>query len=231
MSQLRDLPPVAGASASPSHSSVLIVPIPNLMLFSLVIWARQIERQLATYMQRVEDVLGKGWELYAEGQKLQSESASFRKKLDTRPLYEAWLNDIQVGHRSLALQPTLSLTSFLEPQRRDMKISGRLFDVVKSRTGKFELVINFDPQVITLFKEVRNLIWLNFHVPHNVTNMAKEAKKVYPHAVSLMETVRTYTQTVDLISDHPDIVILLADYRNHVQQIITKGRSSTHFPR
>ena len=44
MSQMRDLPPIAGA----------------------IIWARQIERQLLTYMKRVEDVLGKGWELYAE---------------------------------------------------------------------------------------------------------------------------------------------------------------------
>lgn len=181
MSQLRDLPPVAGA----------------------IIWARQIERQLAAYMQRVEDVLGKGWKHYAEGQKLQSESASFKRKLDTRPLYEAWLNDIQ---------------------KRDMKITGRLFDVVKLRsTGTFQLAVNFDPQVITLFKEVRNLIWLNFHVPHNITNMAKEAKKVYPHAVSLMETVRTYNQTVDLVNQHPDVVMLLADYRHDAQQMITKG--------
>lgn len=37
MSQMRDLSPIAGA----------------------MIWARQIERQLLTYMKRVEDVLGK----------------------------------------------------------------------------------------------------------------------------------------------------------------------------
>ena len=65
MAQLRDLPPISGA----------------------IIWARQIERQLNTYMRRVEDVLGKGWELYAEGQKLQNESLIFRKKLDTRAVY------------------------------------------------------------------------------------------------------------------------------------------------
>ena len=53
MSQMRDLPPISGA----------------------IIWARQIDWQLQTYMKRVEDVLGKGWELYAEGQKLQSESS------------------------------------------------------------------------------------------------------------------------------------------------------------
>jgi dynein heavy chain 1 len=39
-------------------------------------------------MKRIEDVLGHGWEHYAKGQKLQSKSAAFRKKLDTRPVFE-----------------------------------------------------------------------------------------------------------------------------------------------
>jgi dynein heavy chain 1 len=69
-------------------------------------------------MKRVEDVLGKGWELYAEGQKLQSESSAFRKKLDTRPVFDAWLHDIN---------------------RRDMGVGGRLFEIVRlSRGGGFQ---------------------------------------------------------------------------------------------
>ena len=40
MSQMGDIPPIAGA----------------------ITWARQIERQLQTYMKCVEDVLGKGWD-------------------------------------------------------------------------------------------------------------------------------------------------------------------------
>src|SRR3546814_4688456 len=48
MAQLRDLPPIAGA----------------------IIWATQIERQLAAEMKRVEDILGKGWEVDVQGQKL-----------------------------------------------------------------------------------------------------------------------------------------------------------------
>ncbi|KAK7472211.1 dynein heavy chain [Stygiomarasmius scandens] len=180
MSQMRDLPPIAGA----------------------IIWARQIERQLLTYMKRVEDVLGKGWELYAEGQKLQAESSAFRKKLDTRPVYEAWLHDIN---------------------RRNMGVDGRLFEIVRLRGGGFQLAVNFDPQIITLFKEVRNLLWLNFQVPHAITNMAKDAKRVYPHAVSLMETVRTYGQTLDLVEKNKGIEWLVAEYRNESQRMITKG--------
>jgi hypothetical protein len=183
MSQMRDLPPIAGA----------------------IIWARQIERQLLTYMKRVEDVLGKGWELYAEGQKLQSESAAFRKKLDTRPVYDAWLHDIN---------------------RRDMGVNGRLFEIVRLRGGGFQLAVNFDPQVITLFKEVRNLLWLNFQVPNAITNMAKDAKRVYPHAVSLMETVRTYGQTLDLVENNKGIEWLVAEYRNEAQRMVSRGEQS-----
>ncbi|KAJ8515286.1 hypothetical protein ONZ45_g7260 [Pleurotus djamor] len=185
MSQMRDLPPIAGA----------------------IIWARQIDRQLLTYMKRVEDVLGKGWELYAEGQRLQGDSAAFRKKLDTRPVYEAWLHDIN---------------------RRNMGVDGRLFEILRLRaTGGsvsgYQLAVNFDPQIITLFKEVRNLLWLGFQVPHAISNMAKDAKRVYPHAVSLMETVRTYGQTLDLVERNKGIEWLVAEYRNEAQRMVTKG--------
>ncbi|KAG1882389.1 dynein heavy chain, N-terminal region 1-domain-containing protein [Suillus subluteus] len=147
-----------------------------------IIWARQIERQLLTYMKRVEDVLGKGWELYAEGQKLQSESTAFRKKLETRPVYDAWLHDIN---------------------RRDMGVNGRPFEI-----------------------EVRNLSWLDFQVPHAITNMAKDAKRVYPHAVSLsMETVRSYGQTLDLVENNMGVEWLVAGCRNEAQRMFAKGMS------
>ena len=182
MAQLRDLPPVAGA----------------------IIWARQIERQLDGYMKRVEDVLGNDWALHSEGQKLQSESSLFRKKLDTRPIFEAWLHDVQ---------------------RKHVSISGRLFNINKVRAANYalELAVNFDPQVIALFKETRNLLWLNYAVPHQINNVSKEAKRVYPYAVSLMESVRTFAQTIRQISEMSDVSILLSGYQNDVQALISKG--------
>lgn len=59
MFKLRDIPAVSGS----------------------IIWIRQIERQLDTYMKRVEAVLGKGWQFYADGQKLHAESVAFRQNL------------------------------------------------------------------------------------------------------------------------------------------------------
>ncbi|KAJ6102543.1 hypothetical protein N7486_004970 [Penicillium sp. IBT 16267x] len=182
MAQLRDLPPVSGA----------------------IIWARQIERQLDGYMRKVENVLGEDWHLHAEGEKLQSESNLFRKKLDTRPVFESWLYDVQ---------------------RRHITISGRLFNIVRNRAAgnSLELTVNFDAQIIALFKEVRNLIWLNFQVPHAVSNISKEAKRVYPYAISLMESVRTLLQTNRTIASMSDVAILLNGYVNDSQAMVSKG--------
>ncbi|POS87247.1 cytoplasmic dynein-like protein 1 heavy chain 1 [Erysiphe pulchra] len=182
MAQLRDLPPISGA----------------------IIWARQIERQLDGYMKRVEDVLGHDWAFHSEGQKLQSESNLFRKKLDTRPIFEAWLHDVQV---------------------KQVSISGRLFNINKIRSANnlLELSVNFDPQIIALFKETRNLLWLNFAVPHSINNISKEAKRVYPFAVSLMETTRTFAQISRKITQMADVSILLSGYINDVHRYIAKG--------
>ncbi|OTB20055.1 hypothetical protein K445DRAFT_313860 [Daldinia sp. EC12] len=182
MAQLHDLPPVSGA----------------------IIWARQIERQLDNYMKKVEDILGTDWALHTEGQKLQTESELFRKKLNTQAIYKAWVEDVQ---------------------RRHISISGRLFNINKIRAANnaLDLSVNFDAQIIALFKETRNLGWQNFNVPHAVNNTAKDAKRVYPYAVSLMESVRTFTQTTRQISELPEVSILLSGYQNEVHVLIAKG--------
>jgi len=52
--------------------------------------------------------------------------------------------------------------------------------------------------------------------------MAKDAKRVYPHAVSLMETVRTYGQTLDLVERNKGIEWLVAEYRNEALRMISR---------
>ena len=170
-----------------------------------IIWARQIENQLLTYMKRVEGNLGKGWELYAGGRKLQAESSAFVRKLETRPIFDPWLQDIN---------------------RRGTGVGGRLFEIVLLRGGGYQLAANLGPQITTLFKEVRNLLWLGFHgpFPRSITNMTKGVKRVYPHAVSLMETVRTHGQTLDLAENNKDIEWLVAEYKTESQGMVTRGK-------
>lgn len=182
MAQLHDVPPISGA----------------------IIRARQIERQLNGYMSKVEDILGSKWAEHVEGQKLYQTGELFRRKLDTKPIYDDWLRDMQ---------------------RKQLTISGRLFAISQNRAhgNQLELHVNFDSQVITLFKEVRNLLWLNFNVPHPISNVSKEARRVYPFAVSLMESLNTYSQINLAIENMADVSILLSNYRNVVQSLIAKG--------
>ena len=169
-----------------------------------IIWARQIERQLNIYMRKVGAVLGNDWTLHADGQKLLSESDLFRKKLTTRHIYEAWLHDVQ---------------------SRNVSISGRLFNINRSRAvaNSYELAVNFDVYIIGLFKEVRNLIWLNYQVPHVISTVSKEAKRVYPYAMSLIESVSGYLQTSKTISSRPEIAALLNGYQKDVQTLVSRG--------
>ncbi|KAM3424381.1 Dynein heavy chain, cytoplasmic [Cercospora zeina] len=184
MAQLHDLPPISGA----------------------IIRARQIERQLNSYLRKVEDILGAKWRDHIDGQRLAQLGDGFKRKLDTKPIFEDWLRDID---------------------RRHLSISGRLFSVTQNRArgGVLEIHVNFDSQVVVLFKEVRNLLWLNFNVPHAITNVSKEARRVYPYATSLMESLNTYIQTNSVIENMSEVTDLISGYRNDVQSFIGKGTS------
>lgn len=125
LSEVRDLPPIAGS----------------------IIWIRQIDNQLTTYLKRVEDVLGKGWESHIEGQKLKSDGESFRAKLQTSEIFQDWARSVQEKNAGVN--------------------GGRIFtiDSARSRTGRgniLKLKVNFSPEIITLYKEVRNLRNLGF---------------------------------------------------------------------
>jgi dynein heavy chain 1 len=74
MSTLRDLPPVSGQ----------------------IVWARQIERQLNSYLQRVEHVLGKGWANHPAGVELKEIGDKFKNKLDANKIFKMWWQKIQV---------------------------------------------------------------------------------------------------------------------------------------
>lgn len=182
MSQLHDIPPIAGS----------------------IIWARQIERHLDNYMHKVEDILGPDWHLHAEGEKLQAESNYFRKKLETKKIFDSWYRGVL---------------------QKNIKISGRLFSINKTRASgnSFQLTVNFDGEIISLFKEVRNMGWLKFQIPNQLKNLSKEAQTVYPFAVHLMESVHSFTQTTQTISEMSEVAILLNGYQNEAFVMIAKG--------
>lgn len=184
MSKLRDLPIVSGQ----------------------IIWARQIERQLDAYMQRVEDVLGKKWHHHVEGKRLRVESDNFRKMLQPQPIFEKWLESLKDLDKS--------------------DDEERIFKIVET-AQQTSLAVNFDRKMIELFKEVRNLTRLGLKIPYEIKITAEEARAKYPFAMRLEEVINIYARTcVRLDADRPDmldIAPLAAVYKKKVQERIQKG--------
>lgn len=181
-----------------------------------IIWVRQILRQLNAYMKRVEDVLGKDWAQHIEGQKLKADGESFKLKLSTSELFDEWSK--KVAEKSLT-------------------VSGSIFNVESTRTvvtvrdrepqkiTVLKLKVNFLPEVITLAKEVRNMRALGFRTPLSIVNKAHSANQLYPFAISLIESVRTYESTCSKIEEHKmqNISLLTAGLRKDVQCCINEG--------
>ncbi|XP_018494643.2 dynein heavy chain, cytoplasmic [Galendromus occidentalis] len=170
-----------------------------------IIWAKQIDRQLSVYMKRVEDVLGKGWENHVEGQKLKENAESFRMKLNTQGIFDEWVRTVQDHHVGIA-----SKIFLVESQR--------------SRTRSIQRIrVHFSTEVVTLAKESRNLKSMGFRIPLAIANKAHQANQVYPYAISLIESMRTYERTCDKIEDRMNISLLIAGLKKEVQGLIMEG--------
>jgi dynein heavy chain 1 len=106
-------------------------------------------------------------------------------KLNTQEIFDDWARNVQ---------------------QRNLGVTGRIFTIeaVRSRSGRgnvLKLRVNFLPEIITLAKEVRNLKCLGFRVPLAIVNKAHQANQLYPFAISLIESVRTYEMTLEKVSD------------------------------
>jgi dynein heavy chain 1 len=135
-------------------------------------------------MKKVENVLGKGWNLYAQGQQLEREDVAFRKQLDTKSMFQQWVRE--------------------ETCRKP--VGGKIFAIKRNKLRGNQLELE-----------------INFSVPIQIQNIAKDSKRVYPFAVSLDETLRIYRKTLVRVDQNPQISILVANYHAAIQTLIAKG--------
>ncbi|XP_075239024.1 cytoplasmic dynein 1 heavy chain 1-like isoform X4 [Convolutriloba macropyga] len=174
-----------------------------------IIWANMIERQLVAYLGRVEAVLGKSWEQQLEGAKLKSTGDAFKTKLDTLPLFEEWARN---------------------SSQKIVQQQGRIFAVESFRVRnatKLRFKVNFDPEVISLYKEVRDLNAMGHRLPINVKNKSHQANQMYPFAVSLIESMQTYNRTCDKVDPVYSLSLLVAVLKRELHKLISEGCNLT----
>lgn len=70
---------------------------------------------------------------------------------------------------------------------------------------------------------MRNLKNLGFRVPLAIVNKAHQANQLYPFAISLIESIRTYERSLEKIEQRQSIALLVAGMRKEVQNLIAEG--------
>lgn len=180
---LRDIPPLSGQ----------------------IIWARQIENQLATLMRRIQDVLGTGWEDHLEGKQLKEVCDELRGYLDTSQIYEEWLQQqLKIDTNKFS-----KLKDFLLLVEED------------NRSGLKELKVNFDDKLVIVFKEVKYLEWLlpnmsvvHKSIPNTIKTRSTEAYARYPIALALQSALTTFNQAKKNINNSNSMLLVA-----HVQAV------------
>lgn len=181
VSSMRNMPPVSGA----------------------ILWAKEIDKQLEMYLSRIHNILGDGWEMNTEGNKLFTEILSFRKKLEGKNVFDQW---VQTKSKSLS------------------NITGDLFKIaIDPKSSRRQLILNFDASLEEFHREVKNLSWMGFLIPHTFLSVDKEYRRIQPFYNALKEILRTYSFVVETIEKKPKLWELLISFVNSFYAQLEQG--------
>ena len=186
ISRLRGIPPVSGK----------------------ILWAKQMERQVHTLMERMGDVLGPNWGQQLEGRQLRKSGDELLAKLDARSFFRNWVMEWE---RELTAAATSKMTSFpviVEPT---------------GRSGVLLARVNFDEKSELLFKEIRHLKWLGYgkDIPRTLIAVSEEALARYPFAISIKTALRSYQAVRVLVT--PEIEPLVMPQLLEIRECVAEA--------
>lgn len=156
ISRLRGIPPVAGK----------------------ILWAKQMERQVNTLMERMGNVLGPNWGQQMEGRQLRKSGDELLAKLDARSFFQNWVVEWE---KSMVA-----------------KSKSNSYPVIIEKVAK----VNFDDKSEVLSKEIRHLKWLGYGggIPKTLMAVAEEAASRYPYAIAIKTALRSYQSVRTLVT-------------------------------
>ena len=168
-----------------------------------VIWLNQFKRKIECYKDRMRMVLGEGWETHNEGKNVKDIIDSLSKTVaNGHKIVEVWNKDI---HQ-------------IEDYTKE-----KILEIVSTR-DKLQLRVNFDEHIFDLFKEIRLLGNMGEYTANAyISNKARDIKNIYPVAISLQDSIRTFNQTCSKIDTR--IVKLVAKSKREIQEIISQNLS------
>ena len=161
-----------------------------------IMFARNIEHRLKRLMEKIKEINFDSWSTSVQNQKL-----------------------IELEKRLLILVDTTSvLKTFVDAQMKNQPINGFVLIATKrSALGKARIAVNFDPDKVTCFKNVKALTDLGLSLPLSIQTGAKDARRLYPFVISLENSLRIYSKISESI-EGSRIDILCASVSSCIQR-------------
>ena len=79
---------------------------------------------------------------------------------------------------------------------------------------------------VFLINQVRNLKWMGFRIPFSLIRKVNQANLLYPYAVSLMESMRTYELTCEKLVANEQVAPLVSSAKQDCQTAIQEVRTN-----
>jgi dynein heavy chain 1 len=177
-------------------------------LSGLLTWYRQLERKLQVYLDRVQAVLGAGWEKHVAGKQLKQQIEPIAKHLEemTQSHYQNWVNE-------------------MTKVQLFTKSGIRIFKITTKSDGSLKLEVNFSQKGLQLFKEKNNLKYLGEKMSYSLIMKTQEVALIYPKYISLVDSLATFNQVNNKIT--PEIAMLLASKRKRIHSNLKAGDKIT----
>ena len=148
--------------------------------------------------------------MFSTGIKLKEEGDQFSLKLNPEPIFDKWCQAMN---------------------QRKLNVQGPIFTVThKTKAGGMasfrKLAVNYTLDMITFAKETNNLKWLGYRPHYAFTKKALQVNQNYPHAITLMDTIKSYERACERMQDREEqkiIPSLLASSKLNIQKIIIDG--------
>eukprot|EP00835_Amoeboradix_gromovi_P000082 NODE_3_length_56144_cov_0.348184.p1 type:complete len:4079 gc:universal NODE_3_length_56144_cov_0.348184:21030-33266(+) len=167
------------------------------MVSGRIMWIKHLETQMLRAIDQLKALLGNVQSHY-EGQKIIEEYKVFTRKIDINQYLNHWVLEL----KSYGLNKCFDKSLFL--------ISNN------------EIKVNFSKHLLNVYRECRNLQFLNIQVPLNIQQFSKEIKKLYPIVVSLFNSFYSATHILSVLESD---IVLIDEYCTVFYQLLQSSHS------
>ena len=159
-----------------------------------IMWVKHVEKQMASTINQLKALLG-NISTHYEGNKLLEEYKIFSQKIDISHALENWVNELQ--------------------QIQTTKCFNKSILLINNNA----ISVNFSKHVLNVYRECRNLQFLNIKIPINIQQFSKEIKKIYPFVIALFNYFYQAVSILNLMSLND--ICLISNYSNSFYHLIT----------